>query len=207
MRIIPIFAAILFSTFAVSSVRAQTVPAGVTASASVSTQATLGAEQIKLEREKYEYQKSLETQKLEVERLKAWLTGVSVLLPLALGVLTLYWQGRTANKLRDREAKDNFDLKAAEILFQTDSSVGTKNRAKALTALFPGRFPENFGGEFQPTQFGGPRFEAKLEVFKAACGKVSTPDEVYGIWHRLFPGDKWIEPLLPKEGGPAENAA
>lgn len=153
---------------------------------------------IKLEREKFEYQKELERQKLEVERLKAWATGGSIFIPLFLGILTLAWQTRTSNSLKDREARDQFDLKAAEILFEGDNTRATKNRAKALTVLFPNRFPENFGDAFEPTQFGGPRYDAKLEVFKAACEKVSTPIDVYRIWHELFPGDKWIKPLIPE---------
>lgn len=156
---------------------------------------------LKLEREKFEYQQQLESQKLEVERLKAWLTGGSILLPLALGVFTLVWQTRTANKHKDRDAKDMFELKATEILFEGDSTTATKNRAKALTVLFPGRFPENFGEAFEPTQFGGPRYEAKLEVFKAACSKVQTPEEVYRIWHSIYPGDQWIKHLVPELAG------
>lgn len=153
---------------------------------------------IKLEREKLEYQKELEKQKLDVERLKAWATGGSILIPLILGVFTLAWQTRSANKLKDREAKDQFDLKAAEILFEGDNTRATKNRAKALTVLFPNRFPVNFGDAFEPTQFGGPRYDAKLEVFKAACEKVNTPLDVYRVWHSLFPGDHWIKPLIPE---------
>ena len=176
--------------------------------AQATTSSLAGTDQSRLERERFDYLKHLEDQKLEVERLKAWLTGGSILLPLGLGVLTLYWQSRNANKLKDRETKDAFDIKAAEILFMTDSTTGTKNRAKALSVLFPGRFPEQFGEAFQPTQFGGPKFEAKLEVFKAACTKITTPAEVYEIWHAIFPGDKWIEPLLPgsKSADPGVNA-
>jgi hypothetical protein len=152
-----------------------------------------------LDREKFEYQKQLENRRLEVERLKSWLTGGSILIPLLLGVITLAWQSRTAAKLKDRDAKDAFELKAAEIIFTGDNTRATKNKAKALTVLFPDRFPPNFGDAFEPTKFGGPRFEAKLEVFKAACTKVNSPDEVYQIWHQLFPGDNWIKPLLPNE--------
>jgi len=156
------------------------------------------SEESRLEHEKFEYQKVIEQQKLEVERLKAWSTGGSIFIPLLLGVFTVYWQSRMSNKLKDRETRDLFDLKAAEILFKTDSTVGAKNRARALNALFPGRFPNQFGEDFQPSQFGGPKFEAQLEVFKAACSKVSSADEVYQIWKAIFPGDKWIEPLLTK---------
>jgi hypothetical protein len=166
----------------------------------------MSAEQLRLARETFEYQQTLEkqklmleAQKLDVERQKAWLTGGTIVLPLALGLLTLYWQGQVANRLRDREGKDAFEIKAAEIVFKSDSTVGTKNRARALTDLFPGRFDAKWGDAFDPKQFGGTRYEAKLEVFKAACEKVSTPEEVYAIWQGIFPEDMWIEPLLSKQ--------
>jgi hypothetical protein len=166
-----------------------------------------------LEREKFEYQRTLEGEKLAVERLKAWLTGGSILIPLLLGILTLAWQARTAAQLKDKDARDAFELKAAEIIFAGDNTRATKNKARALTVLFPGRFPPNFGDAFEPTQFGGPRFDAKLEVFKAACRKVESPEEVYKIWRDLFPGDNWVKVLLneqkdePPEAASAASAA
>lgn len=166
-------------------------------------QPSSSSDALKLEREKFEYQKDLERQKLEVERLKAWSTGGSILIPLILGVSTLAWQTRSANKLKDRDAKDLFDLKAAEIIFKTDSTIGSRNRARALTALFPDRLPSDFGETFEPKKFqgGGPRYEARLEVFKAACEKVSTPNEVYRIWCAIFPDDNWIKPLISEPAG------
>jgi hypothetical protein len=188
-----IFTAVIFTALAWPALAQISSPPPATAPTPLVTAEPLA---LTLEREKFEYQKQLETEKLAVERLKAWATGGSILLPLALGILTLAWQTRTANKLKDREAKDMFELKAAEILFEGDNTRATKNRAKALTVLFPERFPKDFGDAFEPSQFGGPRFEAKLEVFKAACTKVSTPEEVYRVWHALFPGDNWIKPLV-----------
>lgn len=151
---------------------------------------------MKLEREKFEFQIQLEAQKLEVERLKSWLTGGSIVLPLLLGIFTLAWQTRSANRLKDRDAREMFELKATEIVFRNDSPGGTKNRARALASLFPGKFPESFGDSFEPSKFGGPSIESKVEVFKAACTKVQTPEDVYSIWYALFPGDTWIEPLV-----------
>ncbi len=151
---------------------------------------------LKLEREKFEYQKILEDKKLEVEQLKAWLNGGSIVIPLLLGAITLAWQSRTAAKLKEREARDAFELKAAEIVFTGDSARATKNKARALTVLFPKRLPSNFGDAFEPEKFSGPRWEAQLEVFKAACSKVQSSEEVYKIWYQLFPGDIWIKSLL-----------
>lgn len=148
------------------------------------------------EHEKFEYQKTLEEKKLEVERLKAWLTGGSILIPLLLGLMTLTWQTRATEKQKERDARDAFELKAADIALSGNSPTGTKNKAKALAALFPERLPKNFGGAFDPNDFKAPSTDVRIEVFKMASSKVTTPAEVAAIWHQLFPGDKWIEPLL-----------
>ena len=156
----------------------------------------LEREKAALEREKFKFQIQLEQEKLSVERLKGWLTGGSILIPLLLGIITLAWQTRTTAQLRERESRDAFDLKAAEIVLASDSTHATKNKSRALSLLFPERFPTTFGDAFEPKKMGGPRFEAKLEVFKAACEKVTTTEEVCGIWLKLFPGDEWVRPLV-----------
>ena len=149
-------------------------------------------EAIQLEREKFAYQKELEEKKLEVERLKAWATGGSILIPLLLGIFTLAWQSKATSLQRDRDARDAFELKVADIVLSGNNTVATKNKAKAFVALFPNKLPSNFGDAFEPEKFGGPRYESKLEVFKAACEKVQAPEEVYEIWRRLFPQDAWL---------------
>ncbi|GGA37377.1 hypothetical protein [Dyella nitratireducens] len=166
-----------------------------------SSNATLG-ESEQFERDKFEYEKSFKERELQVERMKAWLTGLSILVPLGLGMLTLAWQTSSANRLKDREAKDAFEMKAAEIVFTGNSTIATKNRARALTVLFPNRFPESFGEAFEPRKFtaGGPKYEAKVEVFRAACAKANTPREVYQVWYALFPGDEWIQQLVKDSG-------
>lgn len=155
-------------------------------------------ETVKLEKMKFEYQKVLEEKKLQVERLKAWLTGGSIIIPLLLGLSTLIWQSKNTLKLKKTEAQDAFELKAAEIVFMGDSPRATLNRAKALKELFPNRLPANIGNTFEPGKYSGLRFEAWLELFKVVCSKVQSPKEVYEIFYELCPEDKWIKKILDK---------
>jgi hypothetical protein len=154
-----------------------------------------------IERLKFEFHKANEYEKLQVERQKAWISGAALLIPLLLGVFTLYWQSRSAMRLREREANDAFELKAAEIVFEGDNTRATKNKARAMRVLFPDRLPPDFGDDFEPSQFGGPRYDAKVEVFRAACAKVQSPAQVYRVWQQLFPADDWIKPLASGEAG------
>lgn len=165
------------------------------------TAITFESDASKLESEKFEYQKALEEKKLGVEQLKAWLTGGSILIPLVLGILTLAWQSRTTTKLKEREALDAFELKAAEIVLNNvNTPIAVKRKAKVLAELFPNKLPSNFAEAMDPSKYGGvagTSVENKLELFRAACSKVQSPAEVYEIWHQIFPGHNWIKPLLP----------
>jgi hypothetical protein len=164
----------------------------------VGASSTRSPESIELEKLKFEFEKGLEANKLAIEREKMWITGGSLLIPLLLGVITLAWQSWTTAKQKERDASDAFELKAAEIIFKSESPLAARNIARAIAFLYPNRLPKEFAKAFDPKQFtgGGARYEAKLEVFKAACAKVQTPDQVYNIWFKIFPGDEWIKPLV-----------
>ena len=157
---------------------------------------TVPAQTIALERSKFEFHKELERKKLEVEQTKAWLTGASILTPILLGWITLVLQLRSTYKLRERQAKDDFELKAAEIAMAAETPSAARNKALALAALFPGRLPSNFADEFRPEKFSGQTYVPKVEVFRAASAKAQTPQEVIMMWHLLFPAHDWIESLL-----------
>jgi hypothetical protein len=152
-----------------------------------------------LEKLKFDFQKRLEERKLSLEWYKAWITGGSLLIPLLLGVITLAWQSKTTAKFKEDEAKSAFELKAADIIFEGDNPRATRNKARALAALFPNKIDKDFANAFKPEEFSGPKYESKLEVFKAAFTKVQTPDEVYRIWSEIFPGDEWIRRLVDRK--------
>jgi hypothetical protein len=181
--------------FPISSSKAQSAAGSSTSS----------TDAIELERQKFAFQKSLEERKLELERKNGLVSGAAVFVPLALGLLTLIWQSWSSVNIKKREARDTFEIKAADIIFKDNSTRGAKNRARALGVLFPGRIPQNIADQFDPSQFGGRiRYNEKLEIFKAACSKVQRPEDVYRIWFELFPEDKWIEDLV---GHPSATSA
>ena len=177
-----ITAALFVTMFAMPTFSDETAPVVVTSE--------------RLEREKFEFQKKLELEKLKIERSTAWLTGGSILIPLLLGVVTILWQSRSAMKIKDRDARDAFELKVAEIVFASETARGIRARAVALADLFPNRLPATFADKFVPEKFDMPRYQAMVEVFRAAVSKAATPKEVYEMWNLLFPGDDWLEPLL-----------
>ena len=137
--IITIGWATLTSLSALAQSPASTPPAPISRSSVSLTTATQGTD--------------LEQQKLDVERLKAWLTFGSILVPLITGMGAIYWQVRSATQLKETEAKSAFELKAAEIVLSSSSPAAAVGRAKVLADLFPHRLPPKFASSFDSTSF------------------------------------------------------
>lgn len=139
-----------------------------------------------LEERKFEFQQklelekqNLELQKLDVERRKTWITAGSVAVPLLIGIVTLIAgivtlvvQSGSTLKLKQREASNAFELKAAEIVMEGGSPQATKGKARALAKLFPESLPKDFGSAFDPSTYGA-GYEILLDPKKA--GLTSAP--------------------------------
>jgi hypothetical protein len=155
----------------------------------------------------------IEEKKLSVERQKMWLTAGSILIPLGLGVLTLYWQSKSALKLKEKEAKDALKLKlteaemaqrlkAAEIILGSPSPWAAEGRMKILQTLFGQSLGEEFAS-FNPKDLPGTRHtELKLELFRAIAAAPSQTapqdkERIIQLWRELFPNEKeWLDKLF-----------
>jgi len=153
-----------------------------------------------LERAKFEFNVQLERDKLSIERLKAWITGFSVLIPLALGVITLAWQSRSALILKRKDASDAFQLKAAELVLGSQTPAGARSRADALKKLFPEYLPSSFAGSFDFSKLPGIRAERKLELLRMLAEHAEQRDEIVQLWLLLFPEEsEWLQRLITKD--------
>lgn len=66
------------------------------------------------------------------------------------------------------EAKDGFELKAAEIVSDAEHALATRNKISALSTLFPRKLPEAFEKAFEPGfagQYNGLRVDGMLDLF------------------------------------------
>lgn len=167
-----------------------------------------------LERMKYELEKrrvGLEAEKNRIEREKmadarydaVW-TKVSIAVPILIGFFTLWWQARTA-----------FRLKAVEVILGSKSTQAGKERARALHRLFPRDITDDFLNVFDTEKFKLPGIayqEKKLELFKALSGNYDKRREIFRTyamlyadealvvtefldkWRNLYPEDKeWVD--------------
>ena len=161
--------------------------------------------QISIDRERFEFNKKLEYDKLSVERDKTQFSGLALFLPLLLGILTLAWQQRLAFRLKEAEAKLSFQLKAAEIVLGSSTPAAAQNRAHALEKLFPVYLPPGFSTSFDFSKLPGNKAERKTEILKMLAANEGQHDSIVAMWRALFPEEEeWLVKLVHVRRG--ENA-
>jgi hypothetical protein len=152
-------------------------------------------EKLKLERDRFafEQEKFRETQK--TEKFKA----LMLFIPLLAAILTIAYSSYSSNQ----EAKNNFELKAAEIVMNANGPLVTYHKAIAMKYLFNDSLPDDFAASFNPAdrKFGGPDYiDSKKELLKLI---VENPqfdrNDTIELWCDLFPGDEWINHLRKGE--------
>jgi hypothetical protein len=136
----------------------------------------------------------LERQKARREARQGWVARGGVLVPVFAAVIAAIVSLHAA---READRKD-FQLKAADIAFANDNPIGTRNRARALAALFPERL-KGFAEGFNPASFQAPpnSTESKKELLHLMADHPASSAEILAAWRSLFPADKWAKGLKP----------
>jgi hypothetical protein len=163
-------------------------------------------ERIKIEREKLDFEKSNEDRKAKYELIKAAITGISLLIPLLLGIYTVRSQIKSSYDLKRIEAEKDFALKAADIVMNAKNPFGVRQRAQVLLDLFPSRLPKDFVASFDPKRHIkiGPSTESKMELLKLIVVNPDKEEDIVQLWRRMFPGDP-LEKLFPGDYGQANK--
>jgi len=82
----------------------------------------------------------LEFERIKVERFKARGTFLSIIIPLIIAALTIFY----GVLMQNQQSKTNFQIKAAEIVMNATSPQAATNKAIVLSELFPDRLPKDF---------------------------------------------------------------
>jgi hypothetical protein len=152
----------------------------------------LALRQLELDRLKYQ----LEVQKAQDEKSKTVWTAASIVLSFAIGAGTLLFGILTQN----RQARLEFEMKAAEIVMDAKGPRGALTKAQILSSLFPKRLPPNFAESMDKEHFKGSSAESKRELLKLLAEK-SSPAQIVQYWQQLFPGDDWPKHLVITDSG------
>lgn len=144
-------------------------------------------EKLALEREKL----ILEHAKLELERQKTKWTAIGVAVPLvaiAATVMLGVWG-------QHQKGRDDFALKAAEILLAGDNPATTQSKAKALVTLFPSQLPQDFAKSFDPDAFYHTDPDPvlpKKDLVNLMAAHPADAERILAVWKAMFPDDKWL---------------
>jgi hypothetical protein len=131
----------------------------------------------------------LEREKLSVERTKARWSAAAVGVPL----ITLAVTAATGVWNQHKQSQLAFSLKVAEIVMATDNPAVTKNKAIALSKLFPQHLPHGFAKSFDENAFG--QTDVKREVVNLLVAKPESALEIARVWLAAYPDDAWLKPI------------
>lgn len=146
----------------------------------------LEREKLALERKKVE----LEEIKVELEKVKTRWTAIAVTVPLLAAILTVafgFWSN-------NEQSRHQFELKAAEIVMQSETPYEAQARARAFVEMFPGHFSANFAEAFRPEQYADLHDSEKLALLDLLRDKL-TKEEMRRAWIHLFPLDEWAREI------------
>jgi hypothetical protein len=106
-----------------------------------------------------------------------------------------------------RQAKTEFELKAAEIVMNSYSPIAAKNRAKLLQSMFKRTLPRDFAERFDPNYFPGTRlYEMKMKLFEMLAQNPTKKEELISLWRKLFPEEeRWFGRLYPSSSIPPSS--
>jgi hypothetical protein len=148
--------------------------------------------ELALERDKlaFEREKFKDTQKLEYR--KAW----ALCIPLAVAALTVVYSVYSSNI----DARNNFELKATEIIMNSQGPLETYHKAHALKALFGDDLPHEFANDFNPgnEMLGSPVVAGdKIEFLKLIIQNPNyNKSEIIELWGEVYPADRpWLSKI------------
>jgi hypothetical protein len=82
----------------------------------------------------------MDCERIRISERRMQLTLATIFIPLILAAITLGF----SVYLENEKAKNNFEIKAVEIVMNASSPKAAQHKAMVLFALFPDRLPENF---------------------------------------------------------------
>lgn len=163
-------------------------------------------DELELERQKlqWEREKLIKSHELELEKLKKenglnfknTIPGISIIVSALIVIVTLWVneQNQIDQNKADRElarmtASFDFQLKAAEIVMNSDNPGEARSKAIALKRFFKNMLPEDFGDNFNTTDLGGPN---KAKIIDLLAEYPNNRAQILRDWALLWPNDEYL---------------
>jgi hypothetical protein len=123
-------------------------------------------------------------------------------LSIFLLVVSLIIQRRTTLEIQKRAEQVSFELKAAEILMDSQSPWDARRRLAVITDLYGDRLRTDFSTKFDTEKFPGKRIHGlRQDLAESMASKVSTKEEVIQVFRFVYnQPDSWMQRDYPPEG-------
>jgi hypothetical protein len=157
-------------------------------------EADLENRKLALEERKFDHEQNKHSE----DRSQRWWTQLSIIIPLALAVLTL-----AGSQLAQwQQGRQDFELQAAEIIMTSESPTEAEAKARALYNLFPNRLSSGFPDSFRSQDYSGPSEDVirtrKMELLKLLAEYPSERETILKAWQQAFPEDTWAKDIQLK---------
>ncbi|WP_041377781.1 hypothetical protein [Polaromonas naphthalenivorans] len=167
----------------------------------ISTVSDIERYKLDLEIKKFDFEREKYRDSIDIERTKAWISALSIVIPLLVVAATIGFSVRTQKQQADltrqalqEESQRDFDLKVAEALISAPGPVEAHNRALALKDLLPHRLSSDFANAFEPEKHGRLQApEGRKEFMRLVAAKPDNKDAIIKLWKELWPGDVWVQ--------------
>jgi hypothetical protein len=154
-------------------------------------EASMEERKLEIELQKLE----IENKKLGIEKSKLVWSSLAGMIPL-IGIIAKIFYGIWTQR---QSEKNTFQLKAAEIMFNSADSYEAKINAQILKQLFPDKLPPDFSNSFNPDSISGYDsylINSKKDLLKLLSSNTRDARIVIEYWKRAFPDDLWVDTIL-----------
>ena len=148
-------------------------------------QDSIEALKLDFERRKFDLEQEVEAKKIEIDRNKAKWTAYSIMASVLAACLTIIGSA----VLQYQSAKTQFELKAAELILQTNDPSVTAIKAQEFGFLFHDKMPEKWDRAretFQAERYYTESDDLKSEIAKLLIEHPDRRSEIACVYGRLF---------------------
>jgi hypothetical protein len=131
----------------------------------------------------------LDRQRLRHELRQTRWTAVAVFVPLAIALGSIAMTLKTIanqSELQARQATDQFQMTAANIVVNNNDPDLAYSKALALQQLFPERLPRQWVERFNPKHYCLPVFEDRMIFARLAIEHPDQRQALNALWQQMY---------------------
>jgi hypothetical protein len=159
----------------------------------------LDLQRFAFEKERQRKEHDIEEKKLTLERHKAKWSTITVLVTAGSILASVSVAGLTiveSQRLQKQAADTQFELKAADLVLNSDDPEVNQNKAARFQELFPNRVPQKWAATFDWRKYAEENDAMKAELIKLLSEHPEQKNQVIDLYKRLFRDDPTVQRFI-----------